>query len=128
MAKSAFMQRTIVDHPSGGSLGHLEYPRFVRHIIKCDQSADYPTIFTRIDVLVDTRHAKFAPSRIVQRVELVPIGFAIEVRVLADIESARRSRQKVRKVAFDVACGREVFRVLPQRESLAVLAQILRLE
>ena len=58
----------------------------------------------------------------------MPVGIVVEIGVLADIERAIGARQKFREIAFDVAGGGKIFRILPQRIGLAVLPEILRLE
>jgi hypothetical protein len=58
----------------------------------------------------------------------MPVGIVVEIGILADIERAVRAGQEFREIAFDVARGGKMFRVLPQRIGLAVLPEVLRLE
>src|SRR5579872_5853518 len=128
VAKAATRQTAALIHPIRRTLGHRKRSWITRYIKKGNQSADRPAVFARIKIFVDSRHPKPAARGVIERIEHMPVGFTVEIGVLADVKRTIRSRQEIRQIALNVARRGEVFRLPPKCVSLAILTQILRLK
>ena len=98
-----------------GAFGGRKRVPVAGRIVECDQPANGPAVFTGVDIGVDARLAAELGARFgAQRIEALAGKRRVNIGVLTGVEAALGALQ-LQEIAFDVAGGGEIARLVPQR-------------
>src|ERR1700677_5089381 len=100
MAKPTARQRSVRNHP-------LRRPHRVRKVflvsaygIQVSQRGNHPSVFTSVQVFVDSWNSQLSPPRVVQLKVLSAMLSFDQISILAYVECAVRAGQKALKIAM----------------------------
>ena len=128
MTKSAACFGAVGHDPLRGSGSAVNVTRIAGHVIQRAQCDDHPTVFSRVDVMIDGRIGRRAALHIVQRVERFAVPLRGHVSILAGIERTVGAGEKCGEIAVDCLGHRQIPRIVPIAICGRVQTDVLGLE
>ena len=127
VAEAAIGQSAIAQHPLRRASGRVEILAIAGGGIQSGQRGDHPSVFPRVFVSIDSRHAEFAPSGVIQREVTGTVLSFHQVGVLAGVKNSFPAGEKRFDVSRNLGCRMQILRVAPLDVAQRINPQIFRL-
>src|SRR5947208_2326596 len=98
MPKTAIDEETIRDDPFRSANGVGSRALVAGSRVETGKSIDGPTIFARVNMLINARHAALAPLRITKREIIRRMFTRFQIRILAGVKRAFGASEKIAEI------------------------------